>query len=269
MLLAVDIGNTAVTLGVFETARPVEGDGGLAEPLWRRRLATSGESSPEGWSGAVEGVLSEAGMGAGDVDSAMVCSVVPGVEAAFSAALRALFGSPPLVLSDGQAAGRAARMGVLTDDPAEVGADRVVAAAAAYAVYGGPVIVVDSGTALTVDYVDGDGNYLGGAIAPGVETSSAALIEKAARLAPVELRRPERAVGRSTDEALRSGAYYGFSGLVDRIVEKMEAEEGRAATVVATGGGAGLVAGGSDRIGVVDESLVLKGLLLIYGKGRY
>ncbi len=156
-----------------------------------------------------------------------------------------------------------AGMPLLVDNPEQVGADRVVNAVAAFELYGGPVIVVDFGTAITFDYISKNGEFKGGAIAPGISTSIEALSERASMLPMVEVKRPANVVGTNTEEAIRSGVYWGFTGLVDGIIERMKAEVGSGPKVVATGGAAHLVASASSSIEEVDELLTIKGLKIL------
>jgi type III pantothenate kinase len=159
-------------------------------------------------------------------------------------------------------------MPILTDDPREVGADRIVNAVAAYSIYRSSVIVVDLGTAITFDYVTDKGEYAGGAIAPGIRVASDALFQNAAQLARVEISKPRHVVGKNTEESLRAGIFYGFVGLIDGTVERMKQETGSGARVVATGGLAPLLVKESRTITDVDEFLILKGLKVIYEENR-
>jgi type III pantothenate kinase len=153
---------------------------------------------------------------------------------------------------------------LLVDKPALVGVDRIVNGVAAFELYGGPLIVVDFGTAITFDYITGRGEFKGGAIAPGISTSAEALCSRAAMLPKVELKRPARVVGADTAEAIRSGVYWGFAALVDGIILRMSEEVGGSVKVVATGGAARLIAEASASIDEVDELLTLKGLKILY-----
>lgn len=275
MFLALDIGNTTIAAGLFKRAekkKAVCGNDGFKERIEGPEILFRTESSRAITAGGYASSLAESLSGAGvdpmEIDGAVISSVVPAVEDEVVKSVEKLTGIKPLLLADGETAGRHAGVPVLTDNPAEVGADRIVNAVAAYELYGGPVVVVDFGTAVTVDYVDGEGRYVGGAIAPGISLSAEALIAKAARLQGVDVEKPLKAIGRNTAEALKSGFYHGFSGLVDRIVEKITEEVMPPVKVVATGGAAGVISGGSSSVTCVDESLTLKGLWIIYMKGK-
>lgn len=267
MLLALDIGNTTIMAGLFaRTPRhPAarQAMGRLDPPVAHGRFATSLSATVDGYAADLLGFVGKSGRG--PVTDCVIASVVPGVEDAVAGAVEAAFGVSPVLLRNGEEAGRASGMEVITDSPAEVGADRVVNAFAASVMLGGPAVVVDFGTAVTIDYVDAGGRYVGGVIAPGMELSLDALALKAFRLSKVDIRRPESVIGRSTAEAMRSGLYYGYSGLVDGIIARIEEETGAGVKVIATGGAAHLVRGGSRYMDEIDEFLTLKGLSAIHG----
>jgi len=251
-LLAVDVGNSNTVLGLYER-------GALARH-WRlttRREATSDEIA-----------LSVAGLLGPRADrvplEVIIASVVPSLGFPLRQAFRQLFGSEPLFVEPGVKTG----MPILYDVPQEVGADRIVNAVAAYAKLGGPCIVVDFGTATTFDVVTPKGEYAGGVIVPGITISAEALFEKAARLWRVEIRRPERVVGKTTAASIQSGLYFGYLSLVDGMIERIESEIGRRPRVIATGGLAELFGSGSERIEEVDPLLTLTGLALIHERNR-
>ncbi|GAH30774.1 unnamed protein product, partial [marine sediment metagenome] len=189
-----------------------------------------------------------------------LCSVVPPLISTFDELFQRYFHISPLVVGAGVKTGVRIRM----DNPREVGADRIVNAAAAHHLYGGPVIVTDLGTATTFDTVSKEGDYLGGAIAPGIITAAEALFTQAAMLPRVELTRPKRAIGTNTIAAMQSGIIFGYVGLIEGIVARIQQELGEKAKVVATGGVAELIAKETSVIDVVNPNLTLIGLRLIY-----
>ena len=250
MLLAIDIGNTNIVIGLFS-------DGALVR---HRRTATDTGRAPGEYGAELkEFVGPEAGL-----EGAIIASVVPPLDGVFREAVSKHLGVKPLLVG----ADITPRMPVLTDDPSEVGSDRIVNAVAAYALYKTDLIVVDFGTAVTFDYVTARGEYSGGLIAPGIAISALALHEKTAKLPKVEVRRTSTVIGRNTVESMRSGIFWGFIGLVDGIIERMINEVEGSPKIIATGGLAPLVVGSSVYITGADEFLTLKGLHIIYeGKG--
>lgn len=246
-LIVVDVGNSETVVGRFR------GEALVAH--WRlvSRPHTSDEVSL-----LLESMLGRAGRRRGL--AAVLCSVVPAATSGFAQALEGLTGQPPLVVDRHTVRG----MPIRYLDPADVGPDRLANAVAARAQYGKPAVVVDLGTATTFDVVGPRGDYLGGAIAPGVITSSEELFRRAARLARVELVLPERAIGRTPRESLQSGILLGAAGMVDALVRRIAAELGRPPRVIATGGLATVVAPACETVQVVDEWLTLHGLRRIY-----
>lgn len=249
MLLAIDIGNTNIVLGLMAE--------GAVSKHWR--IATDKRRTGDEYGAILRSLLGSADFKA-DIKGAVMASVVPSLVKPFREALSKYVGVEARVVGEDLKY----PMPVLTDNPAEVGADRLVNAVAAFSAYGGPLVVVDLGTAATFDYVTAKGEFAGGAIAPGVSVSAEALYRKAAKLPRVDAVRPERAVGRNTVEAMRSGLYWGFAGLVDGIIGKIIEERGGSPRVVATGGLAPLVIGASRYVAEADEFLTLKGLHIIY-----
>jgi len=243
-LLAVDIGNSETTVGRF-VGRDLEG-------FWR---LTSGRHTADELRCVLEALLKAPAAGWGSV----VCSVVPALTVPWSEALRSLTGLKPAEIT-----ARNAKIPVQVADPDSVGADRIANAFAARSLYGTPAIVVDLGTATTLDCVSKAGAYVGGAIAPGVVTASEELFRRAARLARVDLRRPERALGRTTEECLRVGVLWGNAGLVDALVRRVRAELGGHPKVIATGGLANVLAPECETVDLVDETLTLKGMRLLW-----
>jgi type III pantothenate kinase len=241
----VDIGNSETVVGLFRGAA-------LAD-WWR---LTSGRATVDEIVLHLLGLLGpRRGRGAASV----VCSVVPALTAPWAEALRRVTGAPPVEVN-----ARSASLPLQVPDPASVGADRIANAVAALDRHGAPAIVVDLGTATTFDCVSAAGAYVGGAIAPGVVTSSEELFRRAARLARVEFRRPDRALGRTTEECLRVGVLWGYAGLVDGLVARLAAELGGRPRVVATGGLARILAPECARVQVVDEELTLHGMRLLW-----
>jgi type III pantothenate kinase len=243
-LLAVDIGNSETTVGRF-VGRDLDG-------FWR---LTSGRHTADELRYILEALLKTPAAGWGSV----VCSVVPAQTVPWTEALRAITGLKPIEVT-----AKNAKIPVQVPDPASVGADRIANAFAARALYGTPAIVVDLGTATTLDCVSKAGAYVGGAIAPGVVTASEELFRRAARLARVDLRRPERALGKTTEECLRIGVLWGNAGLVDALVRRVREELGGHPKVIATGGLANVLAPECDTVDLVDETLTLKGMRLLW-----
>lgn len=257
MLLAVDIGNTNITIGVFEDV-----EGGALKAHFR--VNTDKKKTSDEYGSLMAGLFSASGLKAAP-GGAIICSVVPSIDAAFNEALARYFSLRPIVVgTEGVKTG----MPVLTDNPLEVGADRIVNAVAAFSIHKCALIVVDFGTAVTFDYVTGKGEYAGGVIAPGINISAEALFEKTAKLPRIEVRKPDRVIGKNTVESMTSGVYWGFVGLVDGIIARMKYEAGPGARVIATGGLAPLVAGTSRFVKEYDEFLTLKGLKIIYEGNR-
>jgi len=205
-------------------------------------------------------LLHHRGLDASDVKEAAMCSVVPPLQATFVELFERYFQITPLVVEAGVKTG----VRILADNPREVGTDRIVNTAAAHHLYGGPAIVADLGTATTFDVVSKDGDYLGGAIAPGIVTATEALFMRAAKLPRVEMIRPKRAIGTDTVTAMQSGIVFGYVGLVEGIVSRLQQELGEKAKVVATGGYAELIAKETSVIDTVNPDLTLIGLRLIY-----
>lgn len=255
MFLAIDVGNTNVTIGLFE--------GEALKATWR--LATDIDRLGDEYGSLVLSLVQHSGLSTNDVkDAAMTC-VVPELEPVFQMVCSRYFGVTPLVVGVGTRTG----MKVLYDTPRDVGADRVVDAVAAVRTYGPPpLIVVDIGTATVFDAVNADGDYLGGAIAPGPGIAFEALIQRAAKLYRVEFARPDAAIGRNTVEALQSGMIFGYVGLVEGITARMKRELGGEARVIGTGGYAGIIAGETTIIDHVDADLTLKGLRIVFDMNR-
>jgi len=250
MLLAVDIGNTNITLGVFE--------GEELRATWR--MATNVNHVADEYASLLITLLHYHGLEPLDIKEIALCSVVPPLTTTFEDLSERYFHITPLVVGAGVKTGVRIRM----DNPREVGADRIANAAAAHHLYGGPVIVVDVGTATTFDTVSKEGDYLGGAIATGIGTAAEALFMRTVALPRVELVAPKRAIGTSTIAAMQSGIIFGYVGLIEGIVARIQKELGEKAAVVATGGYAELISRETAVIGTVNPDLTLIGLRLIY-----
>ncbi len=250
MLLAVDIGNTNVTLGAF--------DGAELRAHWR--VATARHRMADEWAVILKNLMDLKGLSMADIDAAVIASVVPTLTAAIEGMIETYLHVRPLLIEPGVRTG----IRVLYDSPRDVGADRVVNAVAAFKHYGGPAIVIDFGTATTFDAISADGDYLGGAIAPGIVISVEALFERTAKLPRVELVLPPRAIGKNTVHSIQSGLMFGYVGLVEGIVRRFKAELGEKAKVIATGGLAEVVASETRVIDHVDPHLTLEGLRLVY-----
>lgn len=247
-LLAVDVGNTETSVGRFM--------GGELEESWR---VTSGRTTTDELRLALEGMLKTGAAGFASV----VCSVVPGLTQPWAEALRALTGRDPFVVT-----AATSPIPLHVPDPDSVGPDRIANALAGRVLHGSPCIIIDVGTATTFDCVSKQGAFVGGAIAPGMNTAADELFRRAARLSNIELRRPERAVGRTTAENLRVGVLWGYAGLIDTLVRRMRHELGGRPKVVATGGLAALIAPECETIDATDAGLTLKGLRLIWEATR-
>ena len=250
MLLTIDIGNTNITFGLYEGER--------LRPSWRIR--TIHEKMPDEYGILMTQLFQHRGYQPQAVTGVAIASVVPPLTPVFQQACQDYVGQAPLVVDAGVRTGVQVRY----ENPREVGADRVVDAAAVRALYGVPACVVDLGTATTFDAVSADGDYLGGAIAPGVGIAARALFERTAKLPRVELKRPPSAIGRNTRHSIQSGLLYGYVGLVEGMVARFKAELGPETRVVGTGGLASVIAQETDVIDVVDPWLTLHGLRIVY-----
>ena len=250
MLLAADVGNTEIVLGVFRDADLVR--------TWR--VSTQAERTADELALLLSGFLSQEDIAIGSqVSGLVVASVVPDVTAAIREMAARYLPAPPVIVGPGTKTG----VPILTDNPREVGADRVVNALAAFSRFGGPAIVVDFGTATNFDVVSDKGEFVGGVIAPGMQASAASLFSRTARLTRVELVAPASVIGKSTVECIQSGLVYGTAGEVDAIVERIKAELG-SATVIATGGIAPVVIPHCRTIDHHEPWLTLEGLRLVF-----
>lgn len=254
MLLAIDVGNTHIVIGVYRQGR--------LDRHWR--LSTDPGRTAEEYGALLWTLSQRSGLPRREIDGAVVASVVPALNEVLKEVCRSHFGQAPLFVGPGVRTG----MPILYENPKEVGADRICNAVAAYDRYRGAVIVVDFGTATTFDYVTGAGEYAGGVIVPGIGISLEALFTRTAKLTRVELVKPPAVVGRTTVHAIQAGVVYGTAALVDGVVARIRREQGAGARVIATGGFAGLVAPVAASIEATDEFLTLEGLRLIFERNR-
>ncbi len=258
-LLAVDVGNTNVTMGVYR----YENDG-RAELAHHWRMATHREQTSDEVLVTLHGLFDIASCKAHSFTDVILSSVVPPLLPIWERVCRKLLDQPPVIVGPGIRTG----MPVRYENPREVGADRIVNSVAAFELVGGPVIAVDFGTATTFDCVSGKGEYLGGAIFPGVHISMEALFDRASMLHRVELVRPRTVIGRTTTASLQSGLLFGYAGMVDSMVERIQAELGEPTRVIATGGLAQRIAAETKSIERVEPFLTLEGLRILFEKNR-
>ncbi len=265
MLLVLDVGNTNTVLGVFE---PKPGERGAVHHerlIAHWRVSTNKTQTVDEYGVLFRNLFAMNGLEVASVQGTVISSVVPPLDSTLREVCERYFRSRPLFIEPGIKTG----MPVHYDNPAEVGADRIVNSVAAFEKYGGPCIVVDFGTATTFDVVSQKGEYLGGVITPGIGISADALFEHTARLPRVDIRKPPRVLATNTVGSVQSGLYYGYLGLIDGILERLIAEQGGdKLTVVATGGLAELMGSGSKYIREIDDLLTLEGLRIIYERNQ-
>jgi type III pantothenate kinase len=254
LLLTIDVGNTNTVLGIHAGAE--------LRVHWR--LTTRREQTADEYGILVRNLFAASGIEPGHVAGVALASVVPPLTSVLVALSRQYLGQDPLVVEPGVRTG----MPILYEPPGDVGADRIVNGVAAHAAHGGPVIVVDFGTATTFDVVTRKGEYLGGVICPGVGISADALFQRAARLPRVDVRNPGRVIGRSTVGSMQAGLYFGYAAMVEGLLARIKAELGEPARVVATGGLAESLAADIPGIDLVDPVLTLTGLRLIWERNR-
>ena len=250
MLLVIEVGNTNTKIGVYEGTRLLTS--------WR--LTTRREQTADEYGIFFETLLRTRGIQAAQIAGVAISNVVPPVQQTLEWMTEKYFAVAPFTVEPGADAG----MPLAIDNPRELGSDRVVKAVAAIAIYGPPLIVIDLGTATTFDCVNARGEFIGGAISPGITTAMDALVQRAARLFRVELVRPKEAIGRNTVTNIQSGVVYGYAGLVDGIVDRMKQEMGEDVKVIATGGHAALIADVARSVQHVNEDLGLEGLRMLY-----
>ncbi len=252
MLLALDAGNTNVTIGVFESGKLIAD--------WRLRTIL-GQTADE-WGVLVRNLFELANLDVTEVDGIIVASVVPPIDAALALMARRYFLTEAMFVTSETNTG----LKICYDDPREVGADRVVNAVAALARYGGPCVIVDLGTAITFDVISAGAEYLGGVIAAGIGISIDALYARTARLPRVDFREPEKLIGTNTVASVQSGLYYGALAMIDGMTERLVQQLGPETKVIATGGQARLISRDSRYLKTIDETLTLEGLQLIWAR---
>lgn len=257
MLLVIDVGNTNIVLGVYKDDKL----------LYDWRIATDKDKTSDEYGLLFEQIFKYNGLSTKDVKNVIISSVVPPLMHTLPAMSIKYFKIRPIVVGPGVKTG----MNIKYDNPREVGADRVVNAVAAYEKYGGPLIIVDFGTAITFCAVSKKGEYLGGAITPGIKISSEALFLRTAKLPKVEIAKPKSIIAKNTINSIQAGLVYGYIGMVDYIIEKMIEElkeEGEDIKVVATGGFSNLIAAESKYIQKIDKLLTLEGLRIIFNRNK-
>lgn len=255
MLLAIDCGNTNTVFAVF--------DGEDAKGEWR--CVTDTNQTVDGYKAWLTPLMAQTGITPGDIDGAIIACVVPEASPTLDELCWRFFSCDALRIGD---PGVALGIEVKVDRPGEVGADRLVNAVAAHGRYPGPLILIDFGTATTFDIIDGEGSYMGGVIAPGINLSVEALYRAAAQLPPIAVKRPSRVIGKNTVEAMESGVFWGYVGLIEGLVARIEGEIDAKPLIVATGGLAPLFTDATDVITHADPDLTMRGLLAVYRNNR-
>ncbi len=255
MLLVLDVGNTNIVIGVFKGKNLINS----------YRIGTNMKATSDEYYATIAQLLKMDDVLASEIDDVIISSVVPEVMHSLENFVYKYIGKNPMVVGPGIKTG----INIKYESPSQVGADRIVNAVAGYEKYGGPLIIIDFGTATTFCFISEKGEYYGGLIAPGVKISSEALFQKASKLHKVELIKPKSVIGKNTTAAMQAGIYHGYTGLVDNIVEKMKAEmDTPNAKVIATGGLASLIIAGTENVHTIDRNLTLDGLRMIYEKNK-
>lgn len=255
MLLVIDVGNSNITLGVFRRE----------ELLGTFRMTTKIQRTSDEYGITLKELVERQGILSTDIDAVIIASVVPDVMHSLGSAMIKYFGIKPMVVSAGVKTG----IKIMTENPKQVGADRIVDAVAAYTLYGGPVIVIDFGTATTYDIVGPDATFEGAVIAPGIRTSAQAMWGQAAMLPAIEIKKPETIMAKETISSMQAGIVFGQIGQVEYIVDRIRKESGYTdAKVVASGGLGNIIAKETEAIDIYDPQLTLKGLRIIYEKNK-
>ncbi|KAF6625992.1 MULTISPECIES: type III pantothenate kinase [Paenibacillus] len=250
MILVVDVGNTNIVLGIYEGR----------ELLHHYRISTSRQATADEYGVLIHNLFSMGGVLKEDIQGVIISSVVPPLVRVLEEMCDKYIGKTPLIVGPGIKTG----LNLRYENPREVGADRIVNAVAAVERFGGPLVVVDFGTATTFDCIDDKGNYLGGVIVPGIGISTEALYQRASKLPRIELEKPKKVIGRNTVHAMQAGIIFGYAGQVDGIVRRIKEEMQAEPTVIATGGLAELIASETESIQKVLPMLTLEGLRIIY-----
>jgi len=254
MIFVFDVGNTNTVLGVF--------DGDELQHHWR--IETSRHKTEDEYGMVIKELFTHVGISATDISGIIISSVVPPIMFSLERMCEKYFNITPMIVGPGIKTG----LNIKYDNPKEVGADRIVNAVAGIHLYGAPLIIVDFGTATTYCYIDEDKQYMGGAIAPGINISTEALYSKAAKLPRIEIARPNGIVGKNTVHAMQAGVLFGYVGQVEGIVRRMKDQAAVEPKVIATGGLASLIANESEAIDIVDPFLTLKGLQMIFARNQ-
>lgn len=254
MLLAIDIGNTNLVLGCIKDD----------EILFQARIATDRLRTSDQYGVEIKNMLEAYGTRIQDIEDCIISSVVPPVFHSVKTGVKKIIGKEPMVVGPGVKTG----LNIHVDVPSQVGADRIVVAVAALAEYKAPLILMDLGTATTMDVVEPENVYVGGVIFPGVKISLEALTSRAAQLPAISLDRPKQVIGKNTIDCMRSGMMFGTAAMIDGLIDRMEAELGHSCTIIATGGLAQFIAPLCNRDIILEKDLLLKGLNIIYKKNK-
>ncbi len=255
MLLVIDVGNTNIVLGVFDKDK-------LKTSY---RISTKNNNTSDEYSATISQLLHMDGIYVNHIEDVIISSVVPEVMHSLENFVMKYLKKIPIIVGPGVKTG----INIKYENPSQVGADRIVNAVAGFEKYGGPLIIIDFGTATTFCYINGVGEYIGGLIAPGMQISSEALFQKASKLHKVELIKPKAVIGKNTTIAIQAGIYYGYAGLVDNIIDQIKKEAGEPeCKVIATGGLASLIIPESKSTDIIDKNLTLDGLRMIYEKNK-
>lgn len=254
MLLAIDIGNTNLVIGCIENDKI----------LFKARIATDRLRTSDQYGVEIKNMLEAYGVQIQDIDDCIISSVVPPVFHSVRTGVIKVIGKQPMVVGPGLKTG----LSIHVDVPSQVGSDRIVIAVAALAEYKAPLILMDLGTATTIDIVEPENKYLGGVIFPGVKISLDALTSRAAQLPAISLDRPKHVIGKNTVDCMRSGMLYGTASMIDGLIDRIEEELGHSSTIIATGGMAQFITPLCKRKIILEKDLLLKGLNIIYKKNR-